>query len=250
MTGILFIARLGSTRLANKHLIEVNHKTFIEWLISRYAFEFKKEIENGEVKLILATSNNAENKQFELILKNLPVSVYFGNEENIPLRQSDCSDKYGLTNIISVDGDDVLCSVNAGRKIYDYLNDGDKTIAKTSGLPFGMNLMGYKADFLKRMVAKASVKMETGWGRIFEGEPIHEIIMGNYSGNENLRLTLDYELDAQFFKTVISYCGDNIVSMNDDNLIRIILENQFFEINKSLHDEYWYNFNLQKNAEK
>ncbi len=136
--------------------------------------------------------------------------------------------------------------MKAGRKLYDYLNLDAKAIAKTSGLPFGMNAIGYKADFLKKAVESHTLgKLETGWGRIFESEPVHEIVMGDYFENKNLRLTLDYDLDADFFNAIISYCKDNILTINDDDLVKTVLEKEFFEINKSLHEEYWTNFNKQ-----
>ncbi len=249
MTGILFIARLGSTRLSNKHLIEVNGKSFVEWLVTRYTFEFKKEIENGKVKLFLATSNMPENKKFETVLNNLPITIFYGDDQNIPLRQTECAEKYMLKNIISIDGDDILCSTKAARNTYNQLIENINPFVKTTGLAFGMNVVGYTSDFLKKKVSQISGKLETGWGRIFENEPIYEINMGTNSENKDLRLTLDYDLDAEFFKAVISYCGNSIVALNDDDLINLILEKQFFKINKSLHDQYWANFNKQKNNE-
>ena len=249
MTGILFIARLGSTRLTNKHLIVASGKTLIEWLVARYAHEFENEIALNKIKLILATSNNPENKKFELALDALPVSVFYGNEDNIPLRQVECAEEHKLSNIISIDGDDILCSTNAAREVYNLLSNGAGGWIKTTGLPFGMNVIGYSYEFLKRKVIQPSNKLETGWDRIFDKESEREIVLGNYSGNKDLRFTLDYELDAEFFKTVILNLGSKIISLSDKELINIVLNEQFFEINKSLHEQYWLNFNKQKNAE-
>lgn len=249
MTGILFVARLGSTRLSNKHLIEVEGKTFVEWLVLRYAHEFKNEIENGTVKLIIATSHRPENKKFESVLKNIPVAVFYGNDENIPQRQVECGEHFHLKNIISIDGDDVLCSTNAARKIYNKLTIESHVLAKTSGLPFGMNAMGYSLDFLRNAVSENHGKLETGWGRIFDTNLMQDIILGNYANNNDLRFTLDYDLDADFFKTVISALKNETVSISDEKLIQTVMENKFYEINKSLSEQYWANFNKEKNSE-
>lgn len=248
MTGIIFIARLGSTRLANKHLIEVNGKTFIEWLIARYVNEFESEIQNNNIKLILATSHKPENKKFEAVLDHLPVSVFYGNDDNIPLRQIECADNYKLENIISIDGDDILCSTKAARLTYESLIKDKGKIVKTTGLALGMNVMGYSADLLKSSINSAN-KLETGWGRIFDNVSVHEINLGEYSKNNDLRLTLDYDLDAEFFKAVISFLKERTISINDEDLIKIILEQRFFEINRSLTEAYWKNFNKEKNSE-
>src|SRR4051812_37434090 len=108
MTGILFIARLGSTRLSQKHLIEVEGKTFIEWLVERLHFEFSKEISAGTARLIICTSVAEENKKFEQLFAGTATTVFYGDDNNIPHRQMQCADAFGLDNIISIDGDDIL----------------------------------------------------------------------------------------------------------------------------------------------
>jgi spore coat polysaccharide biosynthesis protein SpsF (cytidylyltransferase family) len=249
MTGILFIARLGSERLSNKHLIEASGKTFIEWLVARYADEFKNEIETGQVKLIIATSVRPENKQFETVLKDYPVSVFYGDDEHIPLRQVNCAEKFELKNIISIDGDDILCSTAAAKKIYHELNYSFKPLVKSIGLPFGMNSIGYSLDCLKNSIAVNQRKVETGWGRIFNNNLMGEINLGNYANNKELRFTLDYNQDADFFKAIISYFGLKIISLKDSDLISAVISQRFFKINQSLHEQYWNNFNAQKDLE-
>ncbi|HOZ86240.1 MAG TPA: hypothetical protein PL029_00715 [Bacteroidia bacterium] len=248
MTGILFIARLGSTRLSNKHLIEVNGKSFIEWLISRYVFEFKDELEKELVKLIICSSVEPENKNFERVLSGQPIHFFYGNDENIPLRQLECAKEHGLVNIISIDGDDILCSSEAALNVYHQLLEKTNPVVKTSGLPLGMNVMGYSTEFLSSVVKDGS-KYETGWGRIFDKAKTGELVMGNYSENTDLRFTLDYEADADFFKAIILVLKEKVISVSDKELIKVVLDQKFYELNKSVNNEYWENFNRQKENE-
>ena len=44
MIAVLITARMGSSRLPKKHLIEANKKPLLYWLIKRFEFEFEKEI--------------------------------------------------------------------------------------------------------------------------------------------------------------------------------------------------------------
>jgi spore coat polysaccharide biosynthesis protein SpsF (cytidylyltransferase family) len=249
MTGILIVARLGSTRLSQKHLIKVGEKTFIEWLVSRFAAEFKSEIDNNHVKLIVASSIEPENRQFENVLRHYPVSVFYGHDSNIPQRQIECADHYQLKNIISVDGDDILCSTNAARKAYECLNTLKHDYVKSTNLPLGMNIMGYSTDFLKNILSSNAGKLETGWGRIFENKIAHEIVFPVLSENSDLRFTLDYQLDADFFTSVINFLGNQTINISDEKLIAVVLENKFHLINISLNETYWNNFNAQKNSE-
>ena len=178
-----------------------------------------------------------------------PVKVFYGSDENIPLRQIECANALHLTEIISIDGDDILTSVSAARKIFDALTLG-ASLVKTSGLPLGMNCWGYSVDELKKSFANSdSKKIETGWGRIFSTEKIVDIKLGNHLPDSDLRMTLDYKEDEEFFSAVISRFGEKIISVSDDELIEFILSNKLNEINASLQKIYWSNFDSQLKKE-
>ena len=248
MTGILINARLGSTRLINKHLIKVNNRTLMEWLLLRFLNTFKSLVLQKKVKLIIATSVKPENEKFKELTKGIDVEVFYGNDENIPLRQIECAKEYNLQKIISIDGDDILCSTEAALNIYNILLNPNINIAKTTGLPLGMNVIGYRTEFLRKSLKSSESILETGWGRIFNEREIIELVADkrNY---DQLRFTLDYELDSKFFSALIERTGDEIISISDPNLIDTVIKNKLYEINNSLITEYWANFNNQKEEE-
>ena len=249
-SGILIIARVGSTRLSRKHLIKAAGKPFIQWLAERYLWEFENEVAKNEVKIIIATASDQENEIFESLFTGSAVSVFYGSSDNIPLRQLECAKSFGLDNILSIDGDDVLCSVSASRTVYSKLCGGTKAI-KTAGLPLGMNLMGYSLKFLEESLTDGlrSGTLETGWGRIFKDDSFETINLGKYNLDERLRFTLDYEDDAIFFQKIIEGLNKQVLAIKDENLIQYVIENKLYEINAGLNDSYWNNFNSQKNRE-
>ena len=55
MVGVFITARLGSTRLNEKHLIEVNGKPFIEWLVKRFLISFNTKIKRNDLKISYVT---------------------------------------------------------------------------------------------------------------------------------------------------------------------------------------------------
>lgn len=247
MTGIFFTARLASTRLFQKHFIQANGSAFIEWLVNRFFTEFQKEINEGTVKLFITTSSGPENKKFEQVEK---VTVFYGSDENIPLRQLQCATEHNITNIITIDGDDVLCSTAAARQVFDKLKQ-DKPIVQTQGLPLGMNVTGYKTSLLKEALAQNNTtKLETGWGRIFDNLTIEYIKYQEHSDTQMLRFTLDYEQDADFFKKIIENLGAETLTTSDRKLIELVIDNKWYLINASLNQQYWANFNNQKQSEQ
>jgi spore coat polysaccharide biosynthesis protein SpsF (cytidylyltransferase family) len=250
MTGIFIIARLGSTRLSEKHLITVAGKTFIEWLVLRMLSEFKYERDKDQLKVFITTSVRPPNKKFEEILADLPVSVFYGSDSNIPLRQLQCAIENNIDHIISIDGDDILCSSIAARSVMEELKKGH-SIAKTAGLPLGMNVMGYNKSFLQQALDAHynDYKLETGWGRIFIEDEVEVISYVEYDQQDQLRFTLDYKEDADFFTRIINDLSERIVSIDDTTLINYVIDNQIFKINSSLNGEYWTNFERQKQNE-
>ncbi|MEP1094960.1 MAG: hypothetical protein ABJG78_07600 [Cyclobacteriaceae bacterium] len=252
MIGVLITARLGSTRLSNKHLIKVEGRTFMEWLIERFYFEFVEEISKEEIKLFIATSDDSRNLEFNRFCKDEKISVFFGSDENIPLRHLQCATKNNLTHIISIDGDDILCSTYAARLVFEQLVGGKQMVA-TNGLPLGMNVTGYSTSFLKESIQKTNTdneKLETGWGRIFDQSKIqHQSIQG-FDKYRSIRMTLDYPDDGNYFKAVIEFFGEKIIETEDQELLKTIFEDKLYEINAHLNEEYWNNFNEQKNSEE
>ena len=249
MIGFLIIARLGSTRLSNKHLIEVQGRTMLEWCVLRIKEQFHEEFFNGRIKIIIATSEKPENYSFNRLAEKLNIDIFFGNDTNIPLRQKQCADKFELNTIISIDGDDILCSVEAMRKVYDLLSLESVGYVSTSGLPLGMNVSGYKTALLNKELErfKAVDILETGWGIVFNNT---DKVTYNFEGYklyvEKIRMTLDYELDSEFFRKIINHFNDEIVSISDIQLFQMIINSNYHKINDSLSEEYWENFNNQK----
>jgi spore coat polysaccharide biosynthesis protein SpsF (cytidylyltransferase family) len=251
MTGIFFTARLGSSRLPQKHLQMAGGKTFIEWLVLRYKLCFRKEITSGDVKLVIATSDEAENRKFLDVMKPHGVDVFFGNISNIPQRHLDCADHYKVDVILSIDGDDILCSTEGSKVVYDAFRfNPTKDIVACTGLPLGMNSSGYRVSYLRKSVAEVTdKKMETGWGRVFKDPKKLEIPVGGYDIYDRLRFTLDYPDDSIFFAKVIEFLGDKVFTISDEELIAVVKEQGFDKVNDHLFEIYWDNFNKLKAEE-
>jgi spore coat polysaccharide biosynthesis protein SpsF (cytidylyltransferase family) len=247
MIGVFITARLGSTRLSEKHLIEVNEKPFIKWLVERFSTAFKENIDKNELKIFITTSVKVENRKFESIFDKGELEVFYGSDDNIPLRHLECAIENNIDHIISVDGDDILCSTEASKLVVEKLLSGFP-IVQTKGLPLGMNCTGYSKLLLENSLKGIeSNKLETGWDKIFDVDKIEVIHLESDKKIEKIRMTLDYEADADFFKKIIS--NINVLIATDVLLIKSITDNNWNQINEHLNDIYWSNFNKQKQEE-
>jgi spore coat polysaccharide biosynthesis protein SpsF (cytidylyltransferase family) len=247
--GIFITARLGSTRLEKKHLLPVRNQPVLTYLIRRIRREFQREMNAHEVRLVIVTSDEPENRQFEMFAAE-GAAVFYGSKDNIPLRHLQAAQALSLDGIISVDGDDILCSVNGMRAIHDALS-GNTPYARTSNLPFGMNSVGYSRAFLETSLRGHSEDiLETGWGHIFDARQLLDISIPFPLQDNALRFTLDYPEDYEFFKAVIVSLGDSIVAAQDDLIVRTVIENKLFAINEPITKQYWDNFYKLQAKEK
>jgi len=122
------------------------------------------------------------------------------------------------------------------------------SMAQTTGLPLGMNSSGYSKIFLIASLKRQDyLKLETGWGKIFDNAQIELINLENGEELSKIRMTLDYLLDADFFEKVIT--NIDILNISDKNLIETILKNNWNQINEQLNEIYWDNFNKLKQEE-
>jgi len=251
MIALLITARMGSSRLPKKHLIEANKKPLLYWLIKRFEFEFEKEIAQQKVCLAVATSEKPGNEAFSIATEGTSCKVIQGSDNNIPLRHLQCAKNCNATHVISIDGDDILCSTKAARVVYEKMtSDSSYNYFSITGLPLGMNVGGYSVAYLEESLSKQNdKKLETGWGRIFSNPKTFTQTLGSYDIMGDLRFTLDYEEDAKFFCEVINQLKEKIVSISDEELIRFVEENKLFEINASLKKIYWENYNSEKQKE-
>lgn len=243
MIGIIIVARLGSSRLPGKHLMKINQFSVIEWLIKRIQIQLQDE----DKKIIIATSNKSENQGFKF-LEDLTngVEVFFGDDGNIPLRIRECARHYNFDSLICFGGDNPLTSLEATKIVIKNLKKYD--YVETEGLPIGMNVFGFTRQCLETNLTEEYVSktdLEFAWNNVFKqnNNSCLSIKLGNYDlKNSDLRVTLDYLEDFEFFKKLFTILGDDLLTLSDKEMIETMLNHELYLINNHLTKEYWNRF--------
>lgn len=238
--GILVTARMGSTRLTDKHLRDVGGRPALSYLIDRIERAFGLELASGQAVAMIATGNENRNAPLAVVTTGTGVTLFHGDDNNVPLRHLQAAERYGLSGVLSVDGDDLFCAPEAMRAVYKMLTEG-ASVAKTTGLPLGMNSWGYSTAALAQALSGANqALLETGWGRIFEGIPTRttELLC---PGAEAVRATLDYEEDLAFFTSCILNLP-NWQILESVEFVAEIVTRELHLVNAGLNEEYWKNF--------
>ncbi|MEQ8352763.1 MAG: hypothetical protein RH862_14840 [Leptospiraceae bacterium] len=241
MIGIFITARLGSKRLPGKQLLEVCGRPIMDYLLLRIRHEFQEELKLGSIRIIITTADEPINRKFEEIYSNQPIDVFYGSPRNLPLRHLQAAQSFGVDRIVCVEADDVFCSTSAMRQVYQSMLEGNG-IVRTTGLPLGMNNMGYQTRFLENAIGLNPPEiLETGWTTIFNDSEVTEI---NYdvSYPPELRFTMDYQEDFDFFSRIIEKFLSNIESIPDESIISYALSDNLYRMNSHLTEQYWTNF--------
>ena len=138
--GLLVTARMGSTRLLDKHLKPLHGRPALSYLLERIENTFETPMLEGFAQVFIATGRASGNTALG-IFSNDHVHLFYGDDDNIPLRHLQLAKAHSLDAIVSIDGDDLFCSPEAMHAVYEGLMQGNPLL-KTTGYPFGMNAWG------------------------------------------------------------------------------------------------------------
>ena len=222
---IFIPARLDSKRLSNKHLLEINGKPIIKYLIER--LQTSKKIRY----IIVCITNSITDEPLVNFLKNEKIMYFRGSENDILDRLLKAAEKFDTDIIIDVEGDDFYTDPSLVDKIIKEMENMDvdfisgnlstENFDSNTGFPHGLVPVGIKVDVLKKICQlKNSINTDTGYKEFFM---VHDFIKKKYifpeskiKFPENLRLTVDYKEDFELVKKVLLEIG------NDFNFIKLL----------------------------
>lgn len=205
--GILITARLKSTRLPMKLLLDLNGRSVIERIIDRC----KKVHYINEI--VLCTSTNRQDKVLIDIAQKNGIYYFNGSEEDVVSRLLAAAKLFDLDYFISLTADNPLISVYHANLVADTLLKQNKDFIKIIGLPFGTFVYGISVKALE-VVCKIKNIVDTEiWGYLIDRPEVFNVdtiaVQGHYN-KPDYRLTLDYEDDYKLFNVLY-----NSIPFND-----------------------------------
>lgn len=219
MNADIFIpARLDSKRLPEKHLLQINGKPILKYLIER--LQTSKKIRN----IIVCTTNSPTDEPLVNFLEHESIMYFRGSENDILDRFLKTATKYDTDIIVDVEGDDFFTDPLYVDKIVSEMQNTDvdfitgnssaESFDSNSGFPHGLVPMGIRTKALKKICQlKITNNTETGYKEFFM---IPNLFKCKYlfpeskiTFPENLRLTIDYKEDFELAKKIISELGND-----------------------------------------
>ncbi len=211
-------ARMGSTRLPGKTLIEIEGKPLLEHVINR--IRYCKTIN----KIIIATTIKSEDKAIVRLTEKLQVETYTGSSEDVLDRFYQVASKYGGEVIVRITADDPFKDPNVIDEIVNYflLHPGINYVSNTiePSYPVGIDVEVFSYEALKKAwgAAERPREREHVTPYIFCNPGLFKV--ANYKNSEqlsHLRWTIDTKEDLQMTKEVYNklYVKGEIFYMED-----------------------------------
>jgi len=240
-TAIFIPARISSTRLPNKPLLEIKGKPVIEHLIERMKSAKLPDI------VVLCTTNSPEDEKLVKLAQKNKIKYFRGSEKDILERYLGAAMKYDIDFIVNVDGDDILCDPEYVDKTIDIFIKKNPDVVKWEGLPFGAAPLGIKVSALKKVYNEKDVDdTETGWGLYFtKNKKLSvEILQADSTVRyPEIRMSLDYPEDFVFFNKIFEELCAPGKNMSLPDIITFLKSNpQIIKINEGLQEKYLKRF--------
>ena len=224
--------RNSSSRLPNKAIMKIKDDLrSIDIVVER--------AKKTGLPVIIATSTSPSDDVFEQVAREHNVEIFRGSLLNKLKRWYDCFVKFKIDYALFVDGDDLSNNYEIGLRALAKLKSNNLEIVGnpdnivTGFFTYAMSKStiskiyntapddNINTDVIIRYIEKAGIK-------------VSEIELNDYECNKNIRLTLDYEDDLNFFRKL--YDGVDILEGGKGII-------DYLEKNKSISE---INFHRQK----
>jgi len=232
---IIIQARLNSTRLKEKVLLDLCGKTVIE-----HIYERCKNCK-GSGNVIIATSTNPDDDKLANFLKSKNIPYFRGSEKNVLDRFYSAAKKYNSEIIVRVCGDNPLIDYMLIDTLIQKLVESNLDYAAPKNFPLGFGSEVFTFSALEKTYnrAKEKYQLEHVTPYIYENPEIFKIsyIVENDAFAINCRLTLDTENDYQLLKHLYDKFYNNAVVDNREVMNYLKLNPKLLKLNSSVNQK-------------
>lgn len=232
-------ARMSSSRLPGKVMMEINGKPMIYWQIQRILRSMSVN------SLVVATSIDSSDDALALFLEANSINVYRGELDNVLSRFIQVSEKYPHDALIRLTGDCPLVMPELIDQMVgafyeqdvDYLSN---TLEPT--FPDGLDIEIIKKGALKNLTTydlNAKELEHVTYGIYTRPETFRLSNFLNEFNRSHERWTVDYQEDLEFIRDVYAYFASREATFTYSNLLGFLKQNPhaFSRIDASRRNE-------------
>ena len=236
MIGCIIQARMGSTRLPGKVMLNVeNDKTVLHFVI--------KQLQNCKLvdKIIIATTTLEDDNKIANFSKDSGIDCFRGSSHNVLDRYYQCAKKYSISTIVRIPSDKPLIDPEIVDNVvsvfrnnsYDYITN----FLSNPTFPSGTEVEIFSMNALKKAWKKAKLPSEKEHVTPYFANHEDEFKITHIENSENLshlRLAVDKIEDLKLVRKIVSKIKKRPIMMKD--IIDLFTkEPELVEINKNVN---------------
>ena len=226
MDGILITARLKSTRLPMKALIDVNGKPLLSHQIERIRMAC-------DIPIIICTSSHPQDDPLIDFALGCDCLFFRGSEDDVLYRYLQCAKKFGIDRLYITYADEPFVDIGLMLKTITQLEPSKQIWVCNDAYPDGVFGYGFTIAALNLIDALKPKGANEVWGRMVAQLPLSVVRnIPEYDFDKNsFRLTVDYPEDLAAMKMLINHIGDNFSCISTPDLIEEYTKLGLFELN-------------------
>ncbi|MCD4750468.1 MAG: Gfo/Idh/MocA family oxidoreductase [Thermoanaerobaculales bacterium] len=241
--GYLITARLKSTRLPKKVLLEVGGRPFLTQMIHR--LRNARSID----EIIICTSTNRQDDPLEELSLAEGVVCFRGDEEDVIRRLWGACKAHGLDYALNITADCPLVDPRYADRIVEEYRKTGADLIRSFGLPHGAFSYGLKPEALGKVVDIKDDDRTEVWGRYFTDTDlfdVHDLPIDSGHRWPELRMTLDYPEDYDFFKALWAGLETPVQDATIDEILEYLRNHpEIIDINRDCATRFRKRFNSQ-----
>ena len=230
-------ARMGSSRLPKKSLMDIDGKTALEFMIDRVR---KSDLIDD---IVIATTINQEDDVITDLCINNQINCYRGSENDVLDRYYQSAKKYEATIVVRLTSDcplidpdliDETINLYIKKKV-DYASNAVPPEKKK--YPDGSDVEVFSFDALEKSWIETTDLKDREHVTFYmwdKRDNFNTIMLDNEHDWGKYRITVDYIEDLELVREIVKKLNDNNLDGTTKEIIEIIESEKLFKIN-SMH---------------
>jgi spore coat polysaccharide biosynthesis protein SpsF len=258
-TGCIIQARMGSTRLPGKVMMNIEDQKPVLYFVIKQLQECKL-ID----KIIVATTTNDEDNQIVNYSKNLGIDCFRGSSKDVLDRHYQCAKEYSISTIVRIPSDKPLIDPEVVDNVISVFNNNSydyvTNFLSNSTFPSGEEVEVFSMNGLEKVWRKAKLPSEREHVTPYFSNNEDKFEITHIENSENLshiRCAVDRMEDLELVRLIVSKIKKRPILMKD--VVALFdKEPELAKINRNVNrkegnlkslkeDQEFYKINLSKN---
>lgn len=233
MVAAIIQARMSSSRLPGKIMLDLHGKPMLEQIVRRISMSKRVNM------TIVATSREQSDDRVEQFCQERDIAVFRGSLDNVLERYAHCARQYGADVIVRCTADNALiCPEIIDEAVKLFMEKKPHYLSYKASLPVGMKVEAFTFRALEKAFAEAKDPecLEHVTPYIWRNPHVFQVLTYRNPADRDyssLRFTMDEPKDYEFVKRIYESFPSNSFTWRD--MIRLLTEHpEWLEINRQV----------------